>query len=147
MKRPLAMILSAAAAACVVVGCGVSSPESPDASPEVAALVTRLRESGLAVTISGETVEQPFFPVRGQILLAGGEQIQVFSFASAESAAAAAGTVSADGGTIGTTSVLWIAPPHFYRSGRLIVLYVGRDTQVLGGLRSALGEPFASRAS
>jgi hypothetical protein len=38
-----------------------------------------------------------------------------------------------------------VAPPHFYRQGRLLVLYLGEDTQTLGRLACLLGPPFAGR--
>lgn len=91
---------------------------------------------------SGE-IEQPFFSVKGQVLAIGREQIQVFTFPNSDAAAMAAATVSPDGATIGTTSVLWVAPPHFYRSGNLIALYVGWDEKTISALRAALGNPFA----
>jgi hypothetical protein len=36
-------------------------------------------------------------------------------------------------------------PPHFYRSGRLIVLYVRDDAAVLLALESVLGTQFAGQ--
>jgi hypothetical protein len=36
----------------------------------------------------------------------------------------------------------WVEPPHFYRQGRLIVLYAGKDEAVLDPLEETLGEPF-----
>ena len=104
-----------------------------------------MRSSGLPVEAAGE-VEQPFFSVKGQILASGTEQIQVFTFPTADAAAAAAASIAPDGATIGNTSVNWVAPPHFYRSGKLIVLYVGRDEKTLAALRATLGAPFAGPA-
>lgn len=37
----------------------------------------------------------------------------------------------------------WIALPHLFRSGRVIVLYVGGDAETLLALRAVLGEQFA----
>jgi hypothetical protein len=140
MRRSAIWIL---AARCAVagVGCGDSSA-SPDASAAVDALVARLNAAGLAVVRAGQ-VDQPFFSVRGEVLAAGTNQIQVFAFPAASAAAAAAATVSRDGTTIGTTIVTWVAPPHFYRSENLVVLYVGSDATVLSSLARVLGAPFA----
>ena len=122
-----------------------TGPTEGGLTPEATALATQLRASGLAVQAGGD-VDQPFFPVKGQILAAGPEQIQVFTFASPETAASAAATVSADGSQIGTSIVSWVAPPHFFRSGKLIVLYVGRDAPTLAALRTTLGAQFAGAA-
>lgn len=35
--------------------------------------------------------------------------------------------------------------PHFYKAGRIIVLYVGSDETVLGLLEEILGSQFAGR--
>ena len=130
------LILAAFAAGC---GDGTTSPSS---TPDVDALAARLNAAGLAVVRAGQ-VDQPFFAVPGQVLAAGNAQIQVFVFSSPESAATAAASVSSDGGTIGTTSVSWTGPPHFYRSSNLIVLYVGGEASVLSALVQVLGPQFA----
>ena len=38
---------------------------------------------------------------------------------------------------------MWIAPPHFFKSGRLIVLYIGEEPRLLQGLAHILGPQFA----
>jgi len=53
--------------------------------------------------------------------------------------------VSSDGGSIGTSMVAWVDVPHFYKSGRIIVLYVGSETTVLDLLENAVGPQFAGR--
>jgi hypothetical protein len=51
--------------------------------------------------------------------------------------------VSADGGSVGTSSMSWMATPHFYQAGKLLVLYVGDNAVVADMLESALGSQFA----
>jgi hypothetical protein len=41
--------------------------------------------------------------------------------------------------------MMWVATPHFYEAGKLIVLYVGEDSGVVGVLEEALGPQFAGR--
>lgn len=119
----------------------------PTATPEqeaidsYEALLEALRAAGLEVEAVGP-MEDPFFDVETQTLMVGEAMIQVFQFASAAEAEAAAGTVNAGGTIIGTTTVDWIEPPHFYRHGRLLVLYAGSDENVLSALEAVLGEPF-----
>ena len=107
-------------------------------------LVDALRAAGATVEPAGE-VSQPFFSVIGLADTVNGAPVQVFEYADEAAAAAAAATIAPDGGAVGTTSVLWIAPPHFYRAGRLLVLYVGDDAAVTGLLDGALGPQFAGR--
>lgn len=37
----------------------------------------------------------------------------------------------------------WIAPPHFYKKGQLIVLYAGVNISVIHILEASLGSQFA----
>ena len=105
-------------------------------------LVDTLRAAGATVDASG-TVSQPFFAPQGQILTVNGEDVQAFEFPSTEEANAVAETVSADGSSIGTSMVGWVAPPHFYKTGKLIVIYVGSDGGVISALQAAMGSQFA----
>ena len=41
--------------------------------------------------------------------------------------------------------VLWTAPPHFFSSENVIVLYVGDSPNVIEALTSVLGPQFAGR--
>ena len=86
------------------------------------------------------------------MLTVNGEDIQAFEFGSAEEADAAAGGVSATGSSIVTTMadgtrmasmITWVAPPHFYKAGKLIVIYVGSDNDVIDALQDAMGPQFA----
>ena len=84
-----------------------------------------------------------------------GERVETFEFASAEEADAAAGGVSASGSSIVTTMadgtekasmITWVEPPHFYKAGKLIVLYVGCDSDVINVLQETMGPQFAGGA-
>jgi len=117
------------------------STEAPTVNDYVS-LVDELRAAGATVDRAGN-VSQPFFAPQGQMLRVNGEDVQTFEFASAEEADTVAETVSADGSSIGTSMVSWIAPPHFYKAGKLIVIYVGSDSDVIDALQEAMGSQFA----
>lgn len=104
-------------------------------------LISNLRSKGATVKPSNERVSQPFFSVSGRILIINGQAAQVFEFAKAATAAAETKRVG-DGAT---TSAAWIAPPHFYHRGRLIVLFVGDNQTVLKLLTTVLGPQFAGQ--
>ena len=74
-----------------------------------------------------------------------GEDVQAFEFAGEVEADAIAETVSADGGSVGTSMISWIAPPHSYKAGRLIVVYVGSEGGVINILQEIMGPQFAGR--
>ncbi|MDQ6786804.1 MAG: hypothetical protein M3033_08330 [Acidobacteriota bacterium] len=124
-----------------------SRPQQPaqtGSAGDYNALVKKLRAGGATAT-PGEKVSQPFFSVPGRTLKVRGEQIQVFEYQAAKTAEGESSKVSANGSPIGTTMVNWIAPPHFYKSGRLIVLYIGENRDVIKALENALGRQFAGK--
>ena len=149
---PYEITLREARAVCLlatilVTGCSAGPAGPSDVSPDgpvndYVSLVDNLRAAGARVDAAG-TVSQPFFAPQGQVVTVNGEDIQAFEFPSVEEADAAADTVSPDGSAIGTSMVFWVAPPHFYKAGRLIVIYVGSDSDVIAALQAAMGSQFA----
>lgn len=113
-------------------------------------LVETFRANGVMVEpIGGAALE--FLTVEGQMIAIDGERIQVYEYPDIEAAAAAAGRFSPDGGQISTNAgvllVNWVATPHLYRSGCLLVVYLGDNPQTLAHLDRALGTPFAGGAN
>ena len=104
--------------------------------------VDALRAAGASVEPS-EPITQPFFTPEGNILKVNGADVQVFEYESSEAMEAEASQVAPDGGSIGTTMVSWMDVPHFYKADRIIVLYVGSDTEILSLLEEILGPQFA----
>jgi len=105
-------------------------------------LVDNLRAAGATVQAAGE-IAQDFFSVKGQVVKVNGADVQVFTYESAAAAEAATALVSTTGTSIGTTMVTWVETPHFYVTGRTIVLYVGDDDAVTAVLEDVLGPQFA----
>lgn len=133
---PLALLLAACSAA-------VPAPESRRAT-DYDSLVAHLRGAGLRVEDGGR-IEQPFFTPPARVIRVGESgEAQIYEYASESAAADDAARVNRDG-SIGTSMPMWIAPPHFFRSGSLLVIYLGSDETTLAVLRSALGTPFAER--
>ena len=141
----------------VAVGCanGGESTPSRDHQPQQASktgsvaddypkLIQHLRAAG-AEPVSGGSVEQPFFSITGTIIKVHGEDVQVFQYADTGAAEAAAAPISRDGMAVGTRKIFWVGPPHFFKQGRLLVLYVGDNVKVLGTLAAVLGRQFAGR--
>jgi len=92
---------------------------------------------------TGEGVSQPFFTPQGQIIKLNGEDVQVFEYVSKEEAFQEVMQVSADGSSVGTTMITWIDSPHFYQSGKIIVLYIGNTPELVEILTEVLGPQFA----
>ena len=111
---------------------------------DYAGLVEALRAAGATVEEAGE-VEQPFFGPKAQIIKVDGADVQVFEYPEAEVVAHDADQVANDGSSVGTHVMMWMAAPHFYKNGKLIVLYVGDEAGVMSLLAGALGPQFAGR--
>lgn len=107
-------------------------------------LVDALRREGLTLQDAG-SVEQPFYSVPAHVYQVEGRDLQVYEFASAAEAETAAAQVAPDGGSIGTHSMAWMAPPHFFRKDRLVVNYIGTSSNMLAALGRILGPQFAGR--
>jgi hypothetical protein len=153
MKHKILMV-SLLVVALLFTACALkSATQAPDAASAIsngkmvkdqASLVDALRAKNAEVEL-GDSVEQAFFTVKGQIIQVNGVDVQVFEYEAAEDMEANAAQVAPDGGSIGTSMVTWMATPHFFKSGRVLVLYVGDDNAVYDLLKGVLGEQFAGR--
>ena len=72
-----------------------------------------------------------------------GEDVQIFQYRNAAAMEAEAARISPDGFTVGTMQLHWIGSPHFYKQGKLLILYLGDNNRVLQALQESLGPSFA----
>jgi hypothetical protein len=111
-------------------------------------LIDNLHKAGATVVPPGEVTE-PFFTIKGEVIMVNGGYVEVFEYEDAAAANAEAARISPDGFSVctptGDVSVGWVAPPHFYRAGKLIVLYVGESQAVTVVLERVLGPQFAGQ--
>lgn len=112
-----------------------------------------LRAHGATVQENGAG-SQPFLRGTDRRLSINGTAVDVFEYGTTLETSLDAGRISTDGSTISSgigpfggpaATIDFIAPPHWFRSGRVLVLYVGRDGSVLALLQTTLGAPFAGR--
>jgi hypothetical protein len=148
VKRLLVLI------ALLLTACGtVHGPQSHGGPvQDQVSLIDALRGKNVTVDIGQSATVQPFLnPQSGTtIRLSGGPlttaaDLQLFEYASASAASADAHQIRADGSGTATAIVDWVAPPHFYIKGRVLVIFVGSDPPVLSLLQSLLGAQFAGR--
>lgn len=107
-------------------------------------LFDNLRAAGATVEPVG-SIRQPFFSVEGNAITVNGENVQVFEYENQAAAKAEAETISPDGSSIGTSIVSWVGPPHFFQIGRIIVLYVGSNGEVIELLEEVIAPQIAGR--
>ena len=145
MKRNLFLFAGLLLVAILAIAYGSQAPAADSHGGPVTdyvSLVDALRTQGATVE-PGDDVSQPFFTVEGRVIRANSQGVQVFEYADKAAADAEAELVAPDGSSVGTSMVSWVAPPHFYKVGRLIVLYVGDDATTIDLLETVLGSQFA----
>ena len=144
MKRYSALLFLMLFAS-VLSGCRLGATPTPAQIVEDwASLMTALQAAGATVEV-GDSITQDFFTPEGHILTVNGADIQVFEYETAEAMESEAAQVAPDGGSVGTSMMMWMDAPHFYKMGRIIVLYVGSDSTVLNLLTEVLGPQFAGQ--
>jgi hypothetical protein len=114
-------------------------------------LVSALRAQG--ATVQDEGIGSDLFLAgTDHRLRVNGMSIDAFEYRTTLEARYDASRISRDGSTFGprfgpfgdhAATVDYVAPPHWFRKGRVLVLYVGRQADLLALLRQVLGPPFA----
>lgn len=122
-----------------------TSTSEPSSALDQAGLLAALKAAGVTPEI-GDPITQEFFQVEGRLInLDQNEGFQVFEYKTAQEMEADAAKVAPDGGSVGTSMMNWIMPPHFFKSGRILVLYLGDNQTTLGLLEKILGKQFAGQ--
>ena len=91
------------------------------------------------------TSAHPYFRMPAARYVVNAENLYAFEYETESGAAAEGGRIAPDGASVGTTQISWASDPHFYRTGRVVVLYVGRQSSTLGLLQRMLGQQIAGR--
>lgn len=136
--RILGLLIAVALTTGLISGCSNSGVMN------YSRLVDDLKAGGYAVQTGGE-VSQAFFSVKGKIIKIINEDVQVFEYKDETTMKAEASQVSSDGGSVGTSMVTWMSVPHFYKAGKLIVIYIGENAVVKGALEKVIGAQFAGK--
>jgi hypothetical protein len=98
--------------------------------------------NGVGVDVIGE-IEEPLFTGNGLLITVQGEPVEVYEFQGAFTTGEALTVISADGTRVGSLQIPWEATPHFFMNGRILVLYVGDNPEVLAILQAFLGPQIA----
>ncbi|HEX2990660.1 MAG TPA: hypothetical protein VHO49_08265 [Anaerolineales bacterium] len=99
-------------------------------------LIRVVRATGASVDL-GEAVELETVSIPGQTLLINGEEVQVFTYGSAEDLEAQASQLADEQDPE--------SEPHFYKLGTMLVRYAGNDTLVRDLLEDVLGAQAAGQ--
>jgi hypothetical protein len=106
--------------------------------------VASLEAAGAQVEVTGDFSEQiPFFnDVSGFVLQVNGADVHVIEFASADTRASAENMLRDRSSTIQNLLPDWITQANIWRGDRIIVLYVGEDSEIIRLISGVLGDPF-----
>lgn len=140
----VAVVLSLSLGACAQQQASVSAPQPAAEERTEASLVAALRAAGFSVVPAGQ-ISQPFFSPKAHVYTVNGDDLQVYEYRDAAAAQSEAAAVSPDGSSVGKSSTMWIAPPHFFCGGRVIALYLGTNPEIRRQLEQLLGSQFAGR--
>jgi hypothetical protein len=131
-----------------------STPLSTSTEPVIdysSLLRTLYNTSGVSIRL-GEERKEDFFSVKTRFIYVNENAVQVLEYDTPKAMETESKTISPDGSMIrfktndNTTTVAnldYISLPHFYKSVRLIVLYVGEDKTITSLLETLLGKQFA----
>jgi hypothetical protein len=129
-------------------GSGGNCTANNGSGADYASLIDNLRKAGAVVEPQGEA-SPDFLSAKRMVMTVNGSNVTVWEYDDAAAADAEAALISPDGSSLRTdtkiTLVDWIAPPHFYKAGKLIVLYVGESEDVIAVLECLLGPQFAGQ--
>jgi hypothetical protein len=94
-----------------------------------------------------QDVGEDFLPTTRKRMIMGDEALDIYIFANNKKMENAARCIDSDGSGYSngfkSVKVSWIAPPHFYKRGSIIVQYVGEKENIISDLKDILGEQFA----
>jgi hypothetical protein len=164
MRTPLvAVLLAATLASCTSSSIGEApapaSPPTSSTSPipktspvgqpvtDYASFTEALAEAGFTVE-HGDRTGTDLFAVPGQAVLIDRVQVYAYEYPNQKALDEVRSSISPDGYSLGTPSggsaiVEWVATPHFFAAGKLLVVYVGDTRRTLKALRLLLGAQFA----
>lgn len=137
--------------AIVALGCGSTvSPSGTEfattvAGSAVSTLIADLTRAGASVTELGPFNTDPLGG-RGARLCVEGQELRAYVFDSDAEASAIATTIDpTDPSKIGRGLIVeWAGNPKFWQRGPLVLLYLGSNAAVEGGIATVVGPPFAA---
>jgi hypothetical protein len=114
---------------------------------DYASLAEALRTAGSTVREMRQTTHW-FFSVPRRIIKVEGEDVYTFEFPTKAALEKVRSSIGRDGYSIpirsgGIAMVEWVASPHWYSAGRLVMLYLGKKKVTLHALTRLLGPTFA----
>lgn len=158
LTRAQGCVVALAALAIWLAGCAAPwQGNGTGGSCDQSCLAERLRLAGAIVT-GGDPLPADgalWSNASGYVYKVNGERVTIYVFSDSGAANTAASEVKDGGSEIvhqglfggSIATIDWFAPPHFFKSGKLIALYIGSNQEVLAPLHEVMGASFAEERS
>ncbi|WBW98341.1 hypothetical protein [Oceanirhabdus sp. W0125-5] len=95
-------------------------------------------------------VKQEFLPTTRKRMIIGEEAVDIYLYGNnkkmendAKNIDSGGCEYTSKGDILNSVKVSWISEPHFYKKGKIIVLYVGTNEKIISDLKEIFGEEFA----
>lgn len=111
---------------------------------DYASFVQKVTQKNVGVS-EVASINSPELSVPAKTIELNGEQVQVYEFPTVQAVEEQAVKIDSGGFSIDTLVVEWNLPPHFFKSGKLIIFYLGTDAKTLTLLQEILGKQFAGQ--
>lgn len=132
----------------VIPSTGSPATEAPSAPPvtDYSSFIDGLEAAGFDVR-QGEPILDGTLFGPGQSVFIDGVRVSTYEYPTEEALDEFRGSVRDHGYAVpvkgGVAHVDWIAPPHFFAEGKLLVLYLRQEQRTLDALDLLFGRPFA----
>jgi len=110
-------------------------------------LVGNLENMGYTIEVKDIEENEILVGKQKRLTLNKNERISVYLYNNSDSMEKDASYISSDGFSYNhpqnTVLVEWAAPPHFFNSENMIILYVGENSEIIHALEELVGPQFA----
>lgn len=133
----------------------IQTAQTPDAALSYAGFLDDLQTHGASVQEVGQGGPGQALPSTAHLVMVNGSKITVYEYVTTHDADLDTASISPDGSSIrhidasgsgSVTQIDYVAPPHWFHEGRVVVLYVGCDDALIALLQQIMGPPFAFSA-
>jgi hypothetical protein len=104
-----------------------------------------LATAGATVRATTSPIRKPYLTASGTVVRVNGRPVQVFVYADPAILEADLATLAPDASSVAGSTLVWPAPPHFWRRGNVLALAVTDDTSLIQLLETVLGPQVAGQ--
>jgi len=108
--------------------------------------VQEMAKDSVKIEMSGQLTES-FIGAVPKIIKIDNAEAQIFEYSNESEMERNSAEINSDGSSVGNTMITWIDKPHFFKRGKIIMLYLGKDNNTLAKIEKILGKQFAGASN